>query len=153
MDRWNDLQRMVDAIATSRMKPVIDRSPSIRRRTHFYTWRVVRILEKLRLRSSRRPGAEIFWSCHAPTSARSRPGCDQKRASGAPIRAKSNREDLRGTKALKSAASNNVGVKIAKISFASMAYCLWCARRDSNPHDFTHCHLKAARLPIPPRAH
>src|ERR1700738_2150971 len=28
----------------------------------------------------------------------------------------------------------------------------WCARRDSNPHDFTHCHLKAARLPIPPRA-
>src|SRR3954452_9700009 len=29
---------------------------------------------------------------------------------------------------------------------------LWCARRDSNPHDFTHCHLKAARLPIPPRA-
>src|SRR5213080_3673590 len=33
-----------------------------------------------------------------------------------------------------------------------MIYCLWCARRDSNPHDFTHCHLKAARLPIPPRA-
>jgi hypothetical protein len=29
---------------------------------------------------------------------------------------------------------------------------VWCARRDSNPHDFTHCHLKAARLPIPPRA-
>jgi hypothetical protein len=29
---------------------------------------------------------------------------------------------------------------------------LWCARRDSNPHDVTHCHLKAARLPIPPRA-
>ncbi len=29
---------------------------------------------------------------------------------------------------------------------------LWCDRRDSNPHDFTHCHLKAARLPIPPRA-
>src|ERR1700722_17530702 len=28
----------------------------------------------------------------------------------------------------------------------------WCARRDSNPHDVTHCHLKAARLPIPPRA-
>ena len=26
---------------------------------------------------------------------------------------------------------------------------LWCARRDSNPHDVTHCHLKAARLPIP----
>ena len=31
-------------------------------------------------------------------------------------------------------------------------YLGWCARRDSNPHDFTHCHLKAARLPIPPRA-
>ena len=29
---------------------------------------------------------------------------------------------------------------------------VWCARRDSNPHDVTHCHLKAARLPIPPRA-
>ncbi len=29
---------------------------------------------------------------------------------------------------------------------------LWCARRDSNPHGVTHCHLKAARLPIPPRA-
>src|SRR5262245_31611801 len=28
----------------------------------------------------------------------------------------------------------------------------WCARRDSNPHDVTHCHLKAARLPVPPRA-
>jgi hypothetical protein len=35
----------------------------------------------------------------------------------------------------------------------SVAYAWeWCARRDSNPHDFTHCHLKAARLPIPPRA-
>ena len=29
---------------------------------------------------------------------------------------------------------------------------LWCARRDSNPHGVTHCHLKAARLPVPPRA-
>ena len=29
---------------------------------------------------------------------------------------------------------------------------LWCARRDSNPHPVTDCHLKAARLPIPPRA-
>src|SRR5262245_1801811 len=29
---------------------------------------------------------------------------------------------------------------------------VWCARRDSNPHDVTHCHLKAARLPVPPRA-
>src|SRR3977135_1488852 len=49
-------------------------------------------------------------------------------------------------------ASNNVGVEIAKIFFVSIAYCPWCARRDSNPHDVTHCHLKAARLPIPPRA-
>jgi hypothetical protein len=29
---------------------------------------------------------------------------------------------------------------------------VWCARRDSNPHPVTDCHLKAARLPIPPRA-
>ena len=28
----------------------------------------------------------------------------------------------------------------------------WCAREDSNLHDLHHCHLKAARLPIPPRA-
>src|SRR3981081_1625062 len=49
-------------------------------------------------------------------------------------------------------ASNNVGVEIAKIFFVSIAYCPWCARRDSNPHDVTHCHLKAARLPIPRRA-
>ena len=28
----------------------------------------------------------------------------------------------------------------------------WCARKDSNLHEFLHCHLKAARLPIPPRA-
>src|SRR5205814_8580236 len=49
-------------------------------------------------------------------------------------------------------ASNNAGAEIAKIVFISMTYDFWCARRDSNPHDFTHCHLKAARLPIPPRA-
>src|SRR5437868_4662478 len=28
----------------------------------------------------------------------------------------------------------------------------WCAREDSNLHDVTRCHLKAVRLPIPPRA-
>src|ERR1700681_960446 len=44
------------------------------------------------------------------------------------------------------------GDEIAKNSFCFNGLNLWCARRDSNPHDFTHCHLKAARLPIPPRA-
>lgn len=39
----------------------------------------------------------------------------------------------------------NLAITALKLGF-------WCARRDSNPHDFTHCHLKAARLPIPPRA-
>jgi hypothetical protein len=38
------------------------------------------------------------------------------------------------------------------ITISMLRVSLWCARRDSNPHDFTHCHLKAARLPIPPRA-
>src|SRR5205823_13454108 len=40
-----------------------------------------------------------------------------------------------------------------KAHIAQFSWCVsWCARRDSNPHDVTHCHLKAARLPIPPRA-
>src|SRR5882672_8267652 len=47
---------------------------------------------------------------------------------------------------------NNVGIGVREWFFVSMTYAVWCARRDSNPHDFTHCHLKAARLPIPPRA-
>ena len=29
----------------------------------------------------------------------------------------------------------------------------WCKRWDSNPHDYCHCSLKTARLPIPPRLH
>ena len=29
----------------------------------------------------------------------------------------------------------------------------WCGREDSNLHGFTRCHLKAVRLPIPPRPH
>jgi hypothetical protein len=45
---------------------------------------------------------------------------------------------------------SNFGKKAAVIS-GDCAW-VWCARRDSNPHDVTHCHLKAARLPIPPRA-
>ena len=28
---------------------------------------------------------------------------------------------------------------------------LWCGQEDSNLHGLPHCHLKAARLPIPPR--
>src|SRR3981081_342767 len=47
---------------------------------------------------------------------------------------------------------NNVGIGVREWFFVSMTYAVWCARRDSNPHDVTHCHLKAARLPIPPRA-
>ena len=44
-------------------------------------------------------------------------------------------------------------VVVGRASWAGTALQnFWCARRDSNPHDFTHCHLKAARLPIPPRA-
>jgi hypothetical protein len=39
-----------------------------------------------------------------------------------------------------------------RLAISTLNVGLWCARRDSNPHDFTHCHLKAARLPIPPRA-
>ena len=50
------------------------------------------------------------------------------RASTAPRRARSNREDYAEQK-LALAVSNNVGVEIAKIFFVSMAYCLWCARR------------------------
>src|SRR6476659_3493871 len=45
--------------------------------------------------------------------------------------------------------SGNVETKHSNIK---AQFLRWCARRDSNPHDFTHCHLKAARLPIPPRA-
>jgi hypothetical protein len=30
---------------------------------------------------------------------------------------------------------------------------VWCRRRDSNPHDFTHTPLKRACLPIPPLRH
>ena len=29
----------------------------------------------------------------------------------------------------------------------------WYPERDLNPHDFTHCHLKTACLPIPPSGH
>src|SRR5262249_41091729 len=47
---------------------------------------------------------------------------------------------------------NNVGISLGESFVASMTYAAWCARRDSNPHDVTHCHLKAARLPVPPRA-
>src|SRR5712664_4608193 len=46
--------------------------------------------------------------------------------------------------------NNLVSEKSLAISTPNVG--VWCARRDSNPHDFTHCHLKAARLPIPPRA-
>ena len=49
-------------------------------------------------------------------------------ASTSPRRARSNREDYAELK-LALAVSNNVGVEIAKIFFASVAYCLWCARR------------------------
>src|SRR6266702_967737 len=50
------------------------------------------------------------------------------------------------------AGGNNVGGEDREKTFRVNGLYLWCARRDSNPHDFTHCHLKAARLPIPPRA-
>lgn len=50
------------------------------------------------------------------------------RASTAPRRARSNGEDYAEQK-LALAVSSNVGVEIAKIFFASIAYCLWCARR------------------------
>ena len=49
------------------------------------------------------------------------------------------------------AARTTRALKIANKSLRRSSFA-WCARRDSNPHDFTHCHLKAARLPIPPRA-
>jgi hypothetical protein len=29
----------------------------------------------------------------------------------------------------------------------------WCGREDSNLHGLPRCHLKAVRLPIPPRPH
>ena len=32
-------------------------------------------------------------------------------------------------------------------------YSGWCGREDSNLHGVTRCHLKAVRLPIPPRPH
>src|SRR3954464_890763 len=44
------------------------------------------------------------------------------------------------------------GRQSEKLSDFKADFLRWCARRDSNPHDVTHCHLKAARLPIPPRA-